>query len=149
MSWRREQTTTYWPKVLLTIAALLPHSVGLLNRGPWGPKPSVWSWFLTLRASYLQLQLELQLTQVVCGTWLYKCLTLTCFMWAYASQYSCRSQEWCSLDSLQPSHYFQVLQSLYKSFGNCTKITCRTSFQLRNSTFRCYYDWFYILTCDE
>ncbi len=25
MSWRRGQTATYWPKVLLTIAALLPH----------------------------------------------------------------------------------------------------------------------------
>ena len=25
------------------------------------------------------------LTQAVCGTWLYNCLTLTCFLWAYAS----------------------------------------------------------------
>ena len=25
VSWRRGQTATYWPKVLLTIAALLPH----------------------------------------------------------------------------------------------------------------------------
>ena len=44
---------------------------------------------LTPRASYLQLQLqlqlELQLTQAVCGTWLYNCLTYTCFLWAYAS----------------------------------------------------------------
>ena len=38
-------------------------------------------------ASYLQLelQLELQLTQAVCGTWLYNFLTSTCFLWAYAS----------------------------------------------------------------
>ena len=38
-------------------------------------------------ASYLQLelQLELQLTQAVCGTGLYNCLTPTCFLWAYAS----------------------------------------------------------------
>ena len=37
--------------------------------------------------SYLQLelQLELQLTQAVCGTWLYNCLTSTCFLWAYTS----------------------------------------------------------------
>ena len=34
--------------------------------GSWGPKPSVWSWF--------ELQLELQLTQAVRGTWLYNCL---------------------------------------------------------------------------
>ena len=37
--------------------------------------------------SYLQLelQLELQLTQAVSSTWLYNCLTYTCFLWAYAS----------------------------------------------------------------
>ena len=29
--------------------------------------------------------LELQLTQAACGTWLYNCLTSTCFLWAYAS----------------------------------------------------------------
>ena len=47
MSWRRGQTATYWPKVLLsTIAALLPH-FGLVAQ-PWvtkGPKPSVCRWF--------------------------------------------------------------------------------------------------------
>ena len=32
-----EQTATYWPRVPLTIAALLPHPAGLLNRGPEGP----------------------------------------------------------------------------------------------------------------
>ena len=30
------ETATYWPQVSLTIAALLPHSAGLLNRGPKG-----------------------------------------------------------------------------------------------------------------
>ena len=45
VSWRREQTATYWPKALLTIVVLLSRSAGLLNRGSWGPKPSVWSWF--------------------------------------------------------------------------------------------------------
>ena len=33
----------------------------------------------------LELQIELQLTQAVCGTWLYNCLTSTCFLWAYES----------------------------------------------------------------
>ena len=76
-----EQTTTYWTQVFLTIAALLPHSTGLLNRGPEGPSPLSgagthsagncdWNWP------------ELQLNQTVCGTWLYNWLTSTCFMWA-------------------------------------------------------------------
>ena len=39
------------------------------------------------------------------------------------SQYSRRSQQCCSLDSLHPFCYFQVLQSLYQSFGDCTKNT--------------------------
>ena len=85
MSWRRRQIATYWPKVLLsTIAALLSHL---------GWAAQQWVAFcldlvLTPRASYLQLRLELnwpQLTQAVSGTWLYNCLTTTCFLWAYAS----------------------------------------------------------------
>ena len=59
----------------------------------WAAQP----WFLRSQAlclelvltpeSYIQveLQLELQLTQAVRGTWLYNCLTCTCFLWAYAS----------------------------------------------------------------
>ena len=61
----------------LTIASLLPHSAGLLNQSPEGPSP------LSETGSHcLELQLKLQLTQVVCGTWLYNCLTFTCFLWA-------------------------------------------------------------------
>ena len=30
-------------------------------------------------------ELKLTLTQAACGTWLYNCLTSTCFLWAYAS----------------------------------------------------------------
>ena len=86
VSWRRRQTATYWPKVLLaTIAALLPH-LGWAAQ-PWvaeGPSPLSGAG----SHSYLQLRLELNwnwLTQVVCGTWLYNCLTPTCFLWTYAS----------------------------------------------------------------
>ena len=46
VSWRRGQTATYWPKVLLTIAALLSHS-GWATQ-PWvteGPSPLSASWF--------------------------------------------------------------------------------------------------------
>ena len=54
--------------------------------GSWGPKPSVWRWFSNRGQLRLELNcLELQLTQAVCGTWLYNCLTSTCFLWAYAS----------------------------------------------------------------
>ena len=34
-----EQTATYWPQVPPSLAALLSHSAGLLNRGFWGPRP--------------------------------------------------------------------------------------------------------------
>ena len=42
--------------------------------GSWGPS-SLWELVLTI-ASYFQL------TERVCGTGLYNCLTLTCFLWA-------------------------------------------------------------------
>ena len=40
-----------------------------------------------------------------------------------SSQYSGRTQQCCSMDSLHPCRYFQVLQSLYQSFGDCTNGT--------------------------
>ena len=86
VSWR--QTSTYWPKVLLTIAVLLSYSGWAAQ--PWvteGPKPSVCRWLSIRRLvpNWLQLQLELELTWAVCCTWLYFCLTSTCYLWAYAS----------------------------------------------------------------
>ena len=42
--------------------------------GSWGPKPSVWSWFSLPWTPTNWFQL----TQDVCGTWLYNCLTPTC-----------------------------------------------------------------------
>ena len=50
VSWRRGQTTTYWSKVLLTIAPLLSH-LGLVAQ-PWVTEGPNW--------------LQLQLTQAVC-----------------------------------------------------------------------------------
>ena len=74
--WR--QTGSYWPQVPLTIAALLSHS-------GWAAQ----LWVLRVQALCLELVLTpasyLQLTQAVCGTWLYNCLTPTCFLWAYIS----------------------------------------------------------------
>ena len=46
-----EQPATYWPQGPLTIAAILSHSDGLLNRESWGPKPSAVSWFLLLQTA--------------------------------------------------------------------------------------------------
>ena len=79
------------PKFFLTIAALLLHSGWAAQ--PWvtvGLKSSVCRW-LSIRhlvPNWLQLQLELELTQAVCSAWLYNCLTCTCFLWAYASSTS-------------------------------------------------------------
>ena len=46
-----------------------------------------------------------------------------------STQYSSRLQQSCSLDGLHSSCYFQVFQSLYQSFGDCT---------VRNS-----YNWYH------
>ena len=60
----------FWPKVLLTIAALLPH-LGWVAR-PWvieGPKVSVCRW---LSLQHL-VPNWLQLARTASGTWLYNC----------------------------------------------------------------------------
>ena len=77
-----EQTATYWLQVPLTIAALLSHSAGLLNRGFWGPKPSARSWFSLPRTATRTPTNWLQLTRTLYGTGIYNCLTPTCFLWA-------------------------------------------------------------------
>ena len=55
-SWVRDwtETATYWSPVPMSLAALLSHSAGLLNRGPWGFSP-------LLRAGSYCLELQ-QLT---------------------------------------------------------------------------------------
>ena len=47
-----------------------------------GCKPSVWSWFSLPWTATQTPTNWLQLTQAICGTWLYNCLTSTCFLWA-------------------------------------------------------------------
>ena len=86
------ETATYWPHIPLTIAVLIPHSAGLLNRGPESPNPlsGAGSHYGILSATTtgthcIELNsacLELQLTRTVCGTGLYNCLTFICFPWA-------------------------------------------------------------------
>ena len=53
----------------------------LLNRGPEGPDLC---WELVLTASNCNSNFNcnwLHLTRTICGTWLYNCLTATCFLW--------------------------------------------------------------------
>ena len=59
-----------------------------------------------------------------------------------SSQYSGRYQQCCSLDGFHASSYFQVVQFLRPSFGDCTKSTnqnwyhryCATVFQFLSKT---------------
>ena len=76
VSWRLNRLQLIDPQVPLSLAALLSHSAGLLNRGSWGPKPYTGSWFSLPRTTTKWLQL----TRTVCGTRLYHCLTRTCFL---------------------------------------------------------------------
>ena len=68
-----EQTATYWPPFPLSSVALLSRSAGLLN----SPLLGAGSLY-----SILSPTNWLQLTEPVCGTGLYNCLTPTCFLWA-------------------------------------------------------------------
>ena len=65
------------PPVPLSLAALLSHSAGLLNRGSWGPSPLLG---LVLTASNCNKLTPTNST--LRGTGLYNCLTPTCFLWA-------------------------------------------------------------------
>ena len=47
-----------------------------------GRKPSFWSWFSLPRTATQTPTNWLQLTQAICGTWLYNCLIPTCFLGA-------------------------------------------------------------------
>ena len=62
--------------------------LGCSTVGHWGSASWFSRWYIVPNWIQLRLEvnwLELQLTQAVCGTWLYNCLTSTCFLWAYAS----------------------------------------------------------------
>ena len=76
------QTATYWSQVPLSLAAHLSHSAGCSTRGPEG---LALCWELVLTALNCNSNFNsnwLQLTQTLCGTGLYNCLTSTCFLWA-------------------------------------------------------------------
>ena len=82
----------YWPHVLLTIAALFPHlGWGCSIVGHGEPKA------LSLQAGSHASISYLQLTPTAPGTWLYYCLTSTCFR--CSSAYLRRCISWLTVRS--------------------------------------------------
>ena len=81
VSWRRGQT------VILTQSSSHDHSstsssswLGLLNHGSLrATSPHSASWFSHWHPISNWLELQLELTEAVYGTWLYNCLMPTCF----------------------------------------------------------------------
>ena len=53
-----------------------------------------------------------------------------------SSKYSDQSQQCCSSNCLPLSYYFQILQSLYQSFGDCTE----------NTNYKWYHRHFHVLS---
>ena len=77
-----EQTATYWPPVPLTIAALLFSFCWAAQPGVRRAQALCWELVLTALNCNSNFNCNwLQLTQTVCGTGLYNCLTSTCFPW--------------------------------------------------------------------
>ena len=76
--------------------------LGCSTVGHWGPQPSVCRW-LSLRhlVSNWNCNSNCQ-PQAVCGTWLYNCLTYTCFLWAYAYRIQPRPQVMVIFRYLRP-----------------------------------------------
>ena len=88
---------------------------GLLYRGSVRAQALYLELVLTPLAFCPQLELEFELpdcfelTQAVCGTWLYNFLTSTCFLWAYASAPNSNTstgQRWYS-DIFDRMHLFR------------------------------------------
>ena len=121
VSWRWGQTATYWPQVLLTIAALLSHlGWGCSTVGHWGPQA------LSLQAdSHAGILspnwLQLELTQAVCGTWLYNCLTSTCFCCSSASSGASlgwwlgRGSIYNTFSTFLSNHFLKIILIVYNS----------------------------------
>ena len=118
--------------------------LGCSTVGHWRSKPSVWSWF-SLRwhpiSNWLQLQLELELTQAVCGTWLYNCLTPTWFLWAYASSTitefnHVHRSRWYS-DILDRMHLFHCSSAYLHRY--ISWLTTRSRVNMLQSILMCYH----------
>ena len=125
------ETATYWLPVPPSLAALLSHSAGLLNRGPWGPNP-------LLRTSSHCRELQ-QLTLIhwtSCRTGLYHCLTSTCFLWAshlhpiqpvHSQGYTLISSTGCTcslIDGWVEGQYVTIFPfNINHLFGDCKVVT--------------------------
>ena len=68
---------------ILTPSSLDYSSTSFSFGGPWGLQALCLELVLTASNCNSNSNCNwLQLTQTVCGTWLYNCLTFTCFLWA-------------------------------------------------------------------
>ena len=77
-----EQTATYWPPVPLTLAALLFSFYRAAQPGVLRAQALCWELVLNALNGNSNFNCNwLQLTQAVCVTWLYNCLTPTCILW--------------------------------------------------------------------
>ena len=124
VNWRRWKTATYWPKVLLTIAALLSRPTWTAQ--PWvteGPKPSVCRWLSRWYVVPNWVQHQLELIQAVCGKWLYNYLPPTCF----------RLFKHILTDSSAGGQYVAII--IIVIFQNSTCGICFTSVSIPSGTF--------------
>ena len=90
VSWRWEQTATYWPQVPLYYSSTSSSFYWAAQPGSWGPKASVWCWLslqhlVTVTATRTELCLPRTPTElkpfVAPG---YIIVTPTCFLWTSA-----------------------------------------------------------------
>ena len=85
-------------QILLAIVALPSHRSWAAQ--PWvteDPKPSVCRWLSLWHLVPNWLQLQMELSQAICSTWLYNCLTPTCFR--CSSAYLRRCISWLTAQS--------------------------------------------------
>ena len=90
-----EQTATYWSQVPLYYSSTSSSFCWAAQSKSWGPKPSVWRWLslpllvpncnwnsnFDCNSNWTLPASNSNCTQTVSGTWLYNCLTCTCFLW--------------------------------------------------------------------
>ena len=83
VSGRRSRLQHIDPKFLCLLQHFFLILLGCSTGGHWEPQALCLELVLTVSNCNSNSNCNwLQLTQAVCGTWLYNCLTSTCFLWA-------------------------------------------------------------------
>ena len=91
VSWRRGHTAILTQSSSFHSSTSFAFWLGCSTVGHWGPKARYLPLALNSASSFQLLPTTNWKwnsnweTQAVCSTWLYNCLTYTCFLWAYAS----------------------------------------------------------------